>query len=210
MDEKISLLKRIDLYLFAKIDVLKQTQEATKTLELFSNLDEEQQKVTKWLMLVGVIFVPFILVFMLWLQNYSLSGDLDMRKKIAIKAQDILAENQQVQDVSQTMLSATGLMDQADLTNRLSTILPGVGVNLSKINISSFDSQNVDQLIKSDVDFKFDNLSNEELVSLFTALISREKFHISSVEIKRNDKSNLVEGIFHGIHLGPGLSGEEN
>jgi len=88
------------------------------------------------------------------------------------------------------------------MTSRLSNLISAVGLDLSKIQVSNYASELIsDGVMRSEADFSFTNISTDELMNLFSSMISREKFKVQSVEISRNADTNLLQGQFHAIHF---------
>ena len=88
-----------------------------------------------------------------------------------------------------------------------------MSIDLSKVQVSDFSSDSISSTaMKSEAKFAFSNVSTDELMNIFTVMISREKFRISSVEIKRNADTNMLQGQFHAIHyssFSPNAESEE-
>lgn len=96
------------------------------------------------------------------------------------------------------------------MTSRLSNLLSTLGLDLSKIQVSNYAGEMIsDTIMRSEADFAFSSVSTDELMNIFTAMISRERFRIQSVKIIRNAESNLLEGQFHAIHFSDAMTVEE-
>jgi hypothetical protein len=63
--------------------------------------------------------------------------------------------------------------------------------------------------MKSDAKFSFNNVSTDELMNILMTMISREKFRISQIEIKRNSDTNMLQGNFQAIHYSSFSSNDE-
>jgi len=203
MDEKTPLLRRLDTLLFTKLDEFRKTSGYAKILETYSSLEEDQQKLAKWAMLSATFLIPLLLVSIMWLQNASVEKDLDMRIALVERMQQIISQNGEIGGLTNAIASPNALTSDSDLNSRLSSSLSASGIDISKIQVNNFVSESVTpDLSKSEADFRFEGLSTEQLVSVFTALLQRERFRISSVQIIRNNQNNLLDGNFHGVHFG--------
>lgn len=206
-----NLVKRFDLFLFQKLDEVKNQASYGKSVEFYSNLDEDQQRIAKWALLSLTALLPMILVLIFWFQNNTLQNDLESRIELVDTMQEIITQNSEAGGLSLGLAASTPISSESEMQTRLSTTLSRSSVDLSKIRISNFSMENVsDTLVRSESDVKFDGLSTEQLMSLFTYMIQTEKFKISSVEIIRNSRTNLLEGLFHGIHFGQVLAQEDD
>ena len=206
-----NLLKKFDIYLFQKLDEVKNNPNYSKSVEFYSNLDEDQQRIAKWTLLSMTALLPMVLVLIFWIQNSSLHADLESRIELVDTMQEIVTQNSESGGLSLGLAASSPITSESDMQTRISTALSRSSVDLSKIRISNFSTENVsDSLVKAESDLKFDGLSTEQLMSLFTYMIQTEKFKISSVEISRNPQTNLLEGLFHGIHFGQVLIQEDD
>ncbi len=211
MSETTNILKRFDTFLFQKLDELRQKPGYAKTIEFYANLEEDQQRIAKWALLSATALIPLIFVMIFWIQNSSLHNDLDNRIELVDTMQEIITQNSEAGGLSMGLAASTPISSESEMQTRLSSALSRSSIDLSKIRISNFSLENVsDSLVRSESDVKFDGLTTEQLMSLFTFMIQTEKFKISSVEITRSTQSNLLEGIFHGIHFGQVLMQDDD
>jgi hypothetical protein len=210
MEEKVSLLKRLDLIIFQKIDQFKKSASYFQIQDFYSSLEEEQQKVAKILMVLVAIALPFLLVFTFWLVNSIHYSNLDFRKKIVSKSQDILRQQNKVNALSQSLISDSPVDSQNSMSSLLLNALGGTGMDLSKVTVTSFNSTEIGgNMSKSESDINFDSLSNEQLMDLFMNLYTRAKVKVSSLNIEKNQTSQLLKGQFHVIHFSTKLNQEE-
>jgi hypothetical protein len=211
MSESTHILKRFDTFLFQKLDELKQQPGYSKSVEFYANLEEDQQRIAKWVLLSMTALLPLIVVMIFWLQNSSLHSDLENRIELVDTMQEIITQNSEAGGLSMELAASSPISSESEMQSRLSMALSRSSIDLSKIRISNFNMENVsDTLIRAESDVKFEGLSTEQLMSLFTFMIQTEKFKISSVEITRSTQSNMLEGFFHGIHFGQVLPKEDD
>lgn len=196
-----SIFKRLDLEVFQAVDKLKNHPNYQSFLDFYTGLEDEQQKIFKISSLAAVFLLPLLLLSLLFFQTLSLKSDYQKRVEIYSKANEILAKNQGVRQVSSNILSQNPI-DSADMViSKLSTSLSPLGVDLKKLRIANFESNEISSsIISSQAEFSFSEMSVNELMDTFIGLISREKFRIESVQINRNENSNLLKGTFLGIH----------
>ena len=203
MEERIPLLKRLDTLIFTKIDEFRKTPGYSKLLETYAGLEDDQQKIAKLLMVVSTALIPLLLLGVMWWQNSSVEADLQKRISLVERMQKIIADNGEIGGLSSSVASPTALITDSDLTNRMSSALSSAGIDLSKMRVSNFTSDSVTPtLSRAEADFRFEGLTTDQLVGVFTTLLQRERFRISAVQIARNAESNLLDGTFHGVHFG--------
>lgn len=214
MDEtKLPILKKIDQAIFTRIDKFKQTTNYSPIQDFYNGLEEEQQKIFKGIIILAIFLVPLMGLGLVWYQNNNFKQDLAMRISIISKANEIIGQSQGLQEITPQVFSANPIDSSSMMTSRLSSLLSSVAVDLSKIQVNDFESFNISSHVaKAEANFAFNNVTTDELVNIFTTMISREKFRISSVDIKRNGDTNMLQGKFHGIHYSfftPDGTGEE-
>lgn len=204
------IFKKIDQALFAKIDQFKTTPGYNSMQDFYNGLDEEQQKSLKALVILVLFMIPVVFLGFIWWQNVSLKEDFETRVAIVKKANEIIGQKQSIGDIAPQILSPNPIDGESMMSSRLSNLLSAVGVDLSKIKVSGYEGNLISgNIMKSEADFSFSNLSTDELMNVFTSMIQREKFKIESVNIKRDTQSNLLQGRFHAIHFSNAQTSEE-
>ncbi|MFP5385230.1 MAG: hypothetical protein ACLGHN_04080 [Bacteriovoracia bacterium] len=203
INTRIPLFKKIDRAVFERIDKFKLTPGYNNLQDFYNGLEEEQQKFFKAIVIVLIFFIPAIFLGLVWWQNQSLKEDMGTRIALVEKANEIIGQRQSLQQISPIILSENPIDGSSMMTSRLSNLLSAIGVDLSKIQVSNYEGTMVSgSIMRSEADFKFSNLSTDELVNIFSSMIQREKFKIESVRIARNPESNLLQGQFHAVHFG--------
>lgn len=203
MDEikSLPLFRRIDQAIFERIDKFKQTPNYNPIQDFYNGLEEEQQKLFKGIVILSIFLLPLMGLGVIWWQNNSLKNDLVLRTSIASKANEIIGQSQGLQEIAPQVFADRPIDSDSMMSSRISELLGPLAIDLSKIQVSGFESSSISATaLKSEANFAFSNLTTDELMNIFTSMISREKFRISSVEIKRNEDTNMLQGQFHGIH----------
>jgi hypothetical protein len=201
-NEKLVFFKRIDTFFFEKIDQLKKTPNYNSFLDFYNGLEEETQKGIKALVVLLIFLFPVIfLSFFIW-QNDKLKKDLSLRIQVLSKANQIIGQKKSLNQIKFNVLSQNPIDSDSMLTSKLSGLLTSTGVDMTKIKISDFQSEDVSsELYRTQSKLNFNSFSTDELMTLITTLIQREKFKVSDVSISRNASSNLLQGYVHLIHL---------
>jgi hypothetical protein len=198
----IPLLKKIDLAIFEYIDKFKLTPSYNNIQDFYNGLDEEQQKFFKAFVLLMIFFIPSLILGLVIWQNNKLKKDLITRIGIVSNANEIIAQKKNLTTVSPSILSENPIEGNEMMLNRISNILSTSGMDLSKIQINDYSDEIISKrIMKSEANFKFINVSTDELINIFTSMTQREKFKIQNVEITRDATTNLLNGEFHAFHL---------
>lgn len=202
LNTKIPYLKKMDRTIFDQIDKFKTTPNYTALTDVYNNLEEEQQRVVKGGIIVVMFLIPFLILSVLWWQNKTIREDYELRMTIMNKAQQIIGESQGVTAISPEIISQNPIDSEQMLTSRISNAVSGTGMDTNKISRGEFITTNVsEKIFQTEAVINFSNASTDELVNLFTGIISREKMRISEVTINRNADTGLLIGNFRVIHL---------
>ncbi len=202
INEKNPLFKKFDLFVFEKIDKFKKTPNYNFVSDFYNSLDEEQQKALKISVIGLIILLPTFFIFFLHWQNTKLKDDLNLRTQIISKANQIIGQKKSLEEIRYNVLSQNPIDSDSMMTSKLSQLLSNTGIDLSKIQVKDFKSEQISsELNRSEGKVSFNNLTTDELMNLLTNLIQIEKFKISSINISRNSTTNLLQGYFEAIHL---------
>lgn len=208
--KSLPLFHKIDHLIFDKIDKFKLTPNYNPIQDFYNGLEEEQQKVFKGIVILLIFIVPTIILTTIWWQNDKLKNNLALRTSVISKANQIIGQSQGLQEITPRVFSANPIDGQSMMTSRLSSILSSTGIDLAKIQVSNFNSIKISSnVMKSDAKFSFNNVSTDELMNILMTMISREKFRISQIEIKRNSDTNMLQGNFQAIHYSSFSSNDE-
>lgn len=199
---RVPYSKRADRAIFEQIDKFKTTPNYTALMDFYGNLDEEQQKLFKGGTLLVLILLPVIVLSVLFFQNQKVREEYELRMSIMTRAQQIIGESRGVTSIGPAIISQNPIDDESMLTSRVANAVAGTGMDTSKISRGEFSTNNIsEKILQTEAELSFNNVSNDELVNLFSNLISREKMRISEVTVNRNADTNLLSGRFRVIHL---------
>ena len=195
------LFHKIDQAIFDRIDKFKQSPGYNPIQDFYNALEEEQQKLFKGFIILMTFVIPVMILGLMAWQNNALKDDLALRKNIVSKANEIIGQSQGLLLVAPEVFSSNPIDSESMMNSKVSELMSSMSIDLAKIKISEFNSEPVSSTsMKSSAKFAFTNVTTEELMNIFTLLISREKFRISQVEIKRNPDTSMLAGNFYGIH----------
>lgn len=195
-------VKKIDREIFSQIDKFKTTPNYNALTDFYNNLEEEQQKLAKGGMILVIFLLPTLLLTILWWQNQTIREDYNLRMQIMNKAQQLIGESRGVIAIGPQIISQAPIDSEDMMMSRVGNAVAGTGMDTNKITRGEFNTTNVsEKILQTESVLNFTNISNDELVNLFTSLITREKMRISDVTINRNADTGLLIGNFRVIHL---------
>lgn len=211
--KSLPFFRRIDQAVFDRIDKFKLTPNYNPIQDFYNGLEEDQQKLFKGIIILMIFLLPLMGLGMIIWQNNKFKEDLAMRTSIVSIGNKIIGQSQGLQDITPRVFSSNPIDSASMMTSRLSSVLASIAIDLSKIQVKDFKSESISgQVMKAEATFGFSNVSLEELVNIFSTMITREKFRISTLNIKKNDDTNMLQGQFHAIHFSsftPDGAGEE-
>ncbi len=197
-----TLFKKSDLFLFNKVDELKKKPDYAKVQEFIGKIDDEFKEVAKIIATAAFLLLPFIFLFIFFLHNMGLHEDIAIRKEFINLANEIIASHKQIGSSSQRIISTSPIEGQGGFNSRISNILSSSGTDIEKIQVSNFLSEDIaGNIIRSEGDFRFTAMTTEELANLFIALVTREKMKVSTISVRKNMKTNLLNGTFRVVHF---------
>ena len=193
----IQLMKKIDSILFKKIDDVLLMSEFQKITDSYSQLEEKYQDIIKLLMGISLIFIPLAIIGAFSLINDSLQEELQLKEEIIVNANEIIQKESSLKREQKMILGNSTIETQSKLRQKVSNQLSRLGIDISKINVSNFESIDLNaNIIQAQMDVKFDGLTNDQLFSALANLVQKEKMRIDSFSVKKNSNSNLLDGIF--------------
>ncbi len=130
LNAKVPLFKKIDKAVFDRLDKFKSTPNYAQLQDLYGGLEEEQQKVAKGVVILFLVTLPMVFISLIWWQNSRLKADLELRKQIVTKANEILGQKQGLRSVKFNVISGNPIDSDSMMTSRLSNMLEGQGVDL--------------------------------------------------------------------------------
>lgn len=189
------ILKPLDEALFKQIDKIYSSAFYSKIKELLSNLDDDKRSLVIHVISFTLISIPFFVVLIVFFSNQSLKTELALKEKIYHLGEDIIADRKQLEAIAFNFINNSSIDNDSALQSRIKSMLSGTRVDTNKITISEFNSNpsfnNSNQVI---ADVNFNRFSASDLTELLSAMINREKFKVSNMNIKKNAETAQLEG----------------
>ncbi|MBL7666174.1 MAG: hypothetical protein JNM93_13645 [Bacteriovoracaceae bacterium] len=202
MNKFLNLFKTIDTFIFAQIDVLKTKPEYNQLIEGIARIDDEIKDFVKLAATVVFLGAPLVIIALIWYGNTQLTSQIQIRKDFIKLASSIIENSKQIQESSAKIISSTPVDSQTGFNSRLSQILTTAGVDVEKIQVSNFVREDTaGNIIRSEGDFRFTNLTTDELTKLFIALLTKERMKISTIRVTKG-QNNMLNGNFRVVHFG--------
>lgn len=193
--KKLNLFAHIDQFLFKLVEQLRQKKEYQDVETSFSHLDHEIKEWIKRLLAVTIFVSPLVVVSLLNNFNNRLKEDINHKKQLIQYANDIIVNTNQAKRARRMAIAKGPINNEMDLINTITQALSSSAIDTSKIKTSNYERENLDgNIVFSQIDLKFDNLSAQEMYSMLTALATRAKLSIEKIAIKKDEKKKMIFG----------------
>lgn len=203
MDKEINMafeiMKPIDNFINSQVNNLKQNQNYLNFLEDFSNKDENIQTIYKGIISFLIFMIPVSILLISFLFNYSLQSKLDETEDIISTGMRIIEKKSTINTEAKNFFG-TPLSSRSSLQNTINNALSSAGVASNKVTIQNFQPDTEKGYNIVTIDLKFGGFSNKNLFTFLSGLNTRNKMRIEEINIKKNLKSNLLEGVITFIH----------
>lgn len=205
---KLKILEIIDNKVLNLTSKIKASPEYVKIQDQFGNLDDQAQNTIKMLLPFVVLFIPLMISFILWKNNTSLREEVILKKNIIARAHEIINTKSSLMGVEPRVLGTPAIEQVEQFQQRIVGILNAVSIDSSKIQFSNFNSTPLSgDLLEAKIDLKFQNISNDELFGII-GTFNRNKMRVDSFTVRKNQETNLLEGLFSLIYISKDIVGE--
>ena len=195
----MTLLKNIDLFVFAKLDSFKSSEAYQKTINFVSSFTESQQKMIYNLMAVLIVIPPIAIFLLLGLDTYFAKNSVQTKKEILDHIHSYMHQKDRLTRIGNTVFSLSAPTSTNDLQKKIRSI----GVNENKLTVKNFKkaaSTSSKNITSIEANVTFNDLTMEELEKLLTGLTIKQKMRISNLEI--NKKKEFLKGSINIMQYG--------
>lgn len=198
---KIEIFKKIDAFVFQKIDELQSHPDYQKVADTYSNLEENIQELVKAALMILLTIIPLIIFLVFLSSNSSLKHDFAIKEQIIHEANELIQKKAIMTSEERKILGSGYINGEGALKNKITSLLSMSSIDTSKIKINNFDSQELDGFItkvKSDIGFR--DLSSQEIFAIFNSVTARGKMRVDEVSIRKSSNDNLLDGMLTVIY----------
>jgi hypothetical protein len=193
-------MKSIDLFFFRQVDNFIQHPEFQKISDFYSGLEEKVQEVVKIVLMIMTIGIPLLFLFIFFSINQSTKSDIEIKDKLIETANTLIQKKSLIKSEELQILSQKYIDSQRGLKNAIDAKLSLINVESTKVQISEFNTEDLDGLIsKLSASLSFKGLTAEGLIALFSSLNARLRVKIDEVSIRKNELTNSLDGVM-AIH----------
>jgi len=199
------VFKLIDEYLFKQVDLAKSSPVTQKLNEQLSVLSQTQQKYLNQAINLMILFVPFLIVLIIFIGNSNLKSEIETRQEIFDIIQSYTNKKASVEVMGRSILSPRPVASAQDLQKNIASSLSRTGGDSSKVQVGFFDQLNPSSsIVHSRAQVKFKNLTMTELTGLFTVLQRDLRVAIEKMEVNVFGEEKLLRGFVEVSHYSKG------
>lgn len=199
--KKLLIMKKIDTFIFEKIEQFQTTNEYQKISEGYSSLEESAQEAIKVILMILTILLPLSFILIFSSLNGKASKELSQKEEIIDLANELIKKQSLITLEERKILASKYVDSESALKNDISSSISMIGIDSSKVQISNFDTEELDGLItKVKADLSFKGFSNQELFSMTNSLVAKLKIKVDEININKKESSNSLEGVMTIIY----------
>lgn len=197
------LFKKIDQFIFLKLDLLKNDSSFQKFNDLKANFNEKQQNTISQILIFGIIFIPFIVSGVLWFGNYRLKKDIELKNQILEQISLLNNNHEALNTTSNQYVAPVSYPSKEDLDNKIRNLFSAKGIDQSKISIVNFNQLNASaSILKIEATIHFQNFGTQDFSNFLGTLVDGEKFKVEKVTLLKNKTNDLLQGDVTFLHIG--------
>jgi hypothetical protein len=203
MSNSTKIFKKIDQFIFLKIDLFKNDSSFQKFNDFKSNFNEEQQKTISQVIVFGIIIVPFIFAGFLSYSNFKIKKNIETKNQILEQIAILNSNHENLNITSNQLVSSSAFNSKEDLENKIRNIFSTRGIDQSKVSITDFNQTSTgSSLSKIETTIHFDNFGTQDFSVFLNSMIEVEKFKVERVSLIKNTTNSLLQGNITLIHIG--------
>ena len=198
--KNLNIMKKIDLMILNKIEKLKDSSEFQKVTDKYNLMQETHQAIINAVLMTLTFVIPLFIILFAYLFYSSTLNKVQLSEKMIETASSIISKSRQLEIESKDLLGRS-ITSEAMLKNSITSALSSAGIDTSKIIISNFDLFEDAGINEVSADLQFKSLSSQNIYSLMQKIFVESRFRAKTVNIEKNPKDQLLEGILKISHF---------
>lgn len=192
----LELSKKIDTFVFEKIDELQNQPEYQKIADSYSNLDENIQELIKTGLMALITVIPLIIFLYILNSNSSLKKEFTTKENVINVANELIQKKSIITNKERKILGTSFINSESALKNKITSLFSMSSIDTTKIKINNFNSEELDDFItKVKSDIKFRDITSQELYAMLNTMTARGKMRVEEVSIRKSSSDNLLDGM---------------
>ena len=185
------LFRKIDIFLFEKLNILKETPQFQAFYSALDTLTDIQRKMVFQAISYTVILSPLLMAGYFFLSNLDLREELEIKQQITRLIYSYKDKSSISSSIRQTALSSAVLKKKDDLLAIVKQV-SGISQPMKIENFSYEKVSNTLSITKGTL--TFEDLTTKTLTLLIDNIMLRNKIKIARIDIKKDVKLNTLKG----------------
>jgi len=203
MNSLMKMFKKIDQFIFVKLDLFKNDNSFQKFNDLNSALNEEQQKVIAQVFVFGIALMPYIVSAFFFFGNYKIRKNIELKNQILEQISLLNANHNSLNNTSNQYASTAAYTSKEELDNKIRNLFSSRGIDQNKVSITDFNQINSSSTVsRIETTIHFENFGTQDFSNFLNTLMDAEKFKVQKISLLKNVTNNLLQGDLTLVHIG--------
>ncbi len=203
MRKRFFSFKRIDDFVFKKIDEIQSLPQFQQFVNQLESLPNEQSHWAHQGLSYFLIALPFGLLFVIGIYNLSIRSDLAMMVDIDQQISQIRQKNREFETIGTSVLNPVPLNTRADFERIINVIINQKNINPSKIKVVNFERPGAEASIQKTITkITFEKLSSKEFSDLLHGILILQRIKIQDAETSLDKDASQIKGTLELLYLG--------
>ena len=199
----MKMFKKIDQFIFVKLDLFKNDNSFQKFNDLNSALNEEQQKVIAQVFVFGIALMPYIVSAFFFFGNYKIRKNIELKNQILEQISLLNANHNSLNNTSNQYASTAAYTSKEELDNKIRNLFSSRGIDQNKVSITDFNQINSSSTVsRIETTIHFENFGTQDFSNFLNTLMDAEKFKVQKISLLKNVTNNLLQGDLTLVHIG--------
>ncbi len=192
---KKSPFYQLDEALFKLVDQLKGQAFYGQFQAVIGKLSDQQQKLVNLSMSYFLLFIPILMLIIVWAMNSSLRSTIEDKNGILEEISTFNSKRIESDNKGREIILSSPISVQSELQSRVANMLSRVRIPSTSVTVTGFqEGRSAGQLKSYDAILNFDKLSTEQFSELVKNLEERERMKISGLRIENRIDQSILKG----------------
>ncbi|MBF0300497.1 MAG: hypothetical protein HQK51_17400 [Oligoflexia bacterium] len=188
-------IKKTDIFLFQKVDLLKKNYFYLKYIEFTNSLKYEVKVTINQMISWLLILLPLIFVLIVLINNYVYRNTLNMKYEIFTIANKIINSEKEIQAARRYVVSNFDATTVGDFEVRIKDMVSTSGIKASAINLANTSSNTIhNRYNQISADINFINVSVTEFTKFLANIVVYQKLKVNSISVAKDPNMELLRG----------------
>jgi hypothetical protein len=191
--KRLLIMKHIDFFTFDLVGKFKGMPSHQKIVDEYGVLEEWQQGIVKFVLMLATICIPLLFLFASFLFYSSRASDLERFETYIEDSSIILNQTAQLKEKSLTVFGQP-ISTEGQLSSRINTILGAVGIEASNVKVNDINIDNQSGTNNITASLEFQDFTDQNFFTFMRRMLFIENFKIKNIHIEKIKENNLLKG----------------